>query len=149
MSDSHPTTPRAFAGVRVLLAEDEPMLQLVGRLQLESLGCEVVLARDGNEALRVIEEGRLDLVLMDCQMPEVDGYEVTRRLRERERVDGVTALPVVALTSNTLPGDRKRCLDAGMNDYLPKPVPQKQLAEAIERWSAGGSHLPAGTDSGK
>jgi len=125
---------RDFNGVRVLLAEDEPILQLVGRLQLESLGCEVVLAGDGNEAWRVIEEGHLDLVLMDCQMPEVDGYEVTRRLRQRERDDGGRSLPVLALTSNTLPGDRERCLDAGMDDYLPKPVGQERLAAAIERW---------------
>jgi len=135
---------RSSLGGRVLLAEDHPVNQMVAMEILKGLGCTVDLAADGREVLRKASEGSHDLILMDCQMPEMDGYEATRALREMERAGQVFSqdgpaqvpshIPIVALTAHAVEGDRERCLEAGMDDYLSKPFTEGQLAEILARW---------------
>jgi hypothetical protein len=122
------------AGRRVLLAEDNPVNLAVARQMLERLGCFVDCAGNGAEALAALERGAYDLVFMDCQMPTLDGYEATRRLRARERASGTHTI-VLALTANAMEGDRERCLASGMDDHLTKPLELRVLADALERWS--------------
>jgi signal transduction histidine kinase/CheY-like chemotaxis protein len=121
---------------RVLLAEDNLVNQKVAMVMLKRLGIEVDVVATGIEALDALVGVAYDLVLMDCQMPEMDGFEATRRIRERER--GSRRLPVVAMTANAMVGDRERCLAAGMDDHIPKPVRMDVLHRALSRW------LPAG-----
>ncbi len=118
---------------RVLLAEDNAVNRKVATGMLRRLGLEVETARDGREALEALEARSFDVVLMDCQMPEMDGLEATRRLRERQS-DGRSRTPVVAMTANAMEGDRERCIAAGMDDYLSKPVKLEPLARCLERW---------------
>jgi CheY-like chemotaxis protein/HPt (histidine-containing phosphotransfer) domain-containing protein len=94
------------------------------------------VAGNGKEALKAFSENRYDLILMDCEMPEMDGYEATRSIREEQRLTqpGHPHVPIIALTANAFKEDRERCLAAGMDDYLSKPFTQGQLAEALERW---------------
>jgi signal transduction histidine kinase/DNA-binding response OmpR family regulator/HPt (histidine-containing phosphotransfer) domain-containing protein len=123
--------PRSLSG-RVLLAEDTPVNQQVAMAMIAKIGCEVVLARHGPEALALCADEHFDLVLMDCQMPELDGFETTRRIRRQEA--GGPRVPIVALTANALQGDRERCLDAGMDDYLSKPFTRAALHAVMQRW---------------
>jgi CheY-like chemotaxis protein len=117
---------------RVLLAEDYPANQRIACWMLERLGLEVDVAADGKEALTRLQNHRYDLVLMDCQMPELDGYDATRAVRAGQAGD--PTVPIVAMTASALPADRERCLSVGMNDYIAKPVQQDQLAKALGRW---------------
>jgi signal transduction histidine kinase/CheY-like chemotaxis protein len=122
-------------GGRVLVAEDNPVNQAVAGGMLESLGVAYSLVDNGVIALdRVLHEA-FDLVLMDCQMPEMDGFEATAQIRARQR-EGLLRqpLPIVALTANAIEGDRERCLAAGMDDYLSKPFTHEQLAATLQRW---------------
>ena len=123
-------------GMRVLLVEDNEINQMIARALLESLGCSVESAGNGREAIERMAADRFDLVLMDCQMPEMDGFEATRVWRTRE-ANGPERLPIVALTASALEGDRERCLDAGMDDYLAKPFVREQLASLLGRWAPG------------
>lgn len=125
------TGRRAF---RLLLAEDNPTNRLVAQSILERLGYGVDTASDGAEALEALRARRYDLVFMDCQMPGVDGYEATRRIRDGSGGVLDPAVPVVAMTAYAMRGDREKCLAAGMNDYLPKPVAPKAVAEVLARW---------------
>lgn len=115
--------------MRVLVAEDNPVNQLVIESILEDLGCDVSIAENGLEAVEMLEADPYDIVFMDCQMPEMDGYEATRQAR-----DGGHRLPIVAVTANTLAGDRTLCMDAGMNDYLPKPITDEMLEVMLKKW---------------
>ncbi|MGE5471506.1 MAG: response regulator [Bacteroidota bacterium] len=117
----------------VLLAEDNESNLVVARAHLERAGLRVSPAADGRQALEMLVGGVFDLVLMDCQMPLVDGFEVTRRLRQHEANSGLH-LPVVGLTAHALPGDRERCLAAGMDDYLRKPYDSDEMAAILQRW---------------
>ena len=122
---------------RVLLAEDNPVNVEVARAMLESLGLETHCATNGQEALHAVHEGGWDAVLMDCQMPVMDGFAATGEIRRHEREMGrARSLPVIAITANALQGDREACLAAGMDDYLSKPFTQQQLAAVIGRWVA-------------
>jgi CheY-like chemotaxis protein/HPt (histidine-containing phosphotransfer) domain-containing protein len=118
----------------VLLVEDNPVNQEVAREMLESFGCRVHVAEDGEQGLALLANGRYDAILMDCQMPRMDGFEATRTLRERERTSGAPRVPVIALTANAMTGDRDECLAAGMDDYLSKPFTSTQLLLTLSRW---------------
>ena len=109
---------------------------------LKKLGCTYDLAENGIAALEAVENTRYDLVLMDCMMPDMDGYEATRRLRARE-AGGGRRLPVIALTANALSSDGERCRVAGMDDYIAKPYSLEQLKSAIDRVIAGEQKLVA------
>ncbi len=121
-----------FAGARVLVVEDHPVNQRVMQSMLERWGIEVTIAADGKLALEALRGTSFELVLMDCQMPVMDGFEATRRLRELEAESGAPRQRVVALTANALDGDRERCLEAGMDEYLSKPVDPKTLFALLE-----------------
>ncbi len=117
----------------VLVAEDNEINRRVIVGMLKRIGCQATFAVDGREALRLVQERDFSLVLMDCQMPEMDGFEASRAIRA---LGGSFArLPIVALTANVLPADREACLEAGMNDFLPKPVKLDLLRSAILRWA--------------
>ena len=120
--------------VVVQLVEDDPVNQMVVEGMLTMLGCEVDLVADGAAARRAAAAARYDLVFMDCHMPVMDGYEATRGIRADEQGAG-THTPIVALTADSLASDRARCLDAGMDDFLTKPVSSSQLSATIERWT--------------
>ena len=126
------TEERSHARAHILLAEDNLVNQRIAVKMLERLGCQVDVAPNGLKALEALETSRYDLVLMDCQMPELDGYGATRQLREREG-DG-RRTPVIAMTANAMAGDRERCLEAGMDGYLTKPVRPDELTAAISEW---------------
>ncbi|MGF6691402.1 signal transduction histidine kinase/CheY-like chemotaxis protein [Metapseudomonas resinovorans] len=116
---------------RVLLVEDNAVNQLVAKGMLTKLGCEVLLAGHGAEALSRLEQTAVDLVLMDCNMPVMDGYEATRRIRQSGRWPD---LPIIALTANALPDERERCRAAGMDDYLAKPFRREELVALLDTW---------------
>jgi signal transduction histidine kinase/CheY-like chemotaxis protein len=128
---------RSLAGLRVLAAEDDAVNQMVLELLLEKLDVEFVLARDGFEAIAKWREAPADLILMDCQMPGCDGFEATRTIR----AEGGT-LPIVAVTANAMPGDRQRCLDAGMDDHLGKPISLAALQATLLRWAPSSERSP-------
>jgi CheY-like chemotaxis protein len=119
--------------VHVLLAEDNPVNQEVAREMLESLGCVVEVVADGQEAVTAAAGARYDVILMDCQMPEMDGFVATGEIRRAEATRGAR-VPIVALTAHAMAGDRERCLAAGMDDYLPKPFERAQLQTVLGRW---------------
>ncbi|MES2018553.1 MAG: response regulator [Pseudomonadota bacterium] len=120
---------------RVLLAEDNPVNVEVARAMLDSLGLVVQCARNGAEALQAVRAGAYDIVLMDCQMPVMDGFAATAEIRRHEQASGrARSLPIIAITANALQGDREACLAAGMDDYLSKPFTQQQLGAVIGRW---------------
>ncbi len=123
-----------FEGVRVLLVEDNAINQQVATELLEQLGIEVTLANHGREALELLDRETFDLVFMDLQMPEMDGYEATAALRAQERF---RELIIVAMTAHAMAGDRERCLEAGMNDHLTKPIDPAALVEALRLWLPG------------
>lgn len=116
---------------RVLLVEDNPVNQLVAKGMLVKLGCEVIVAAHGAEALDLLEQRDFNLVLMDCNMPVMDGYEASRQIRRSGRWPD---LPIVALTANAMPEERERCRAAGMNDYLSKPFRREELAALLDQW---------------
>jgi PAS domain S-box-containing protein len=120
--------------LRILVVEDNPINQKVSRMQIERLGHDADVAENGAVALAALELGRYDLIFMDCQMPVMDGFEATAEVRRLEGANRHT--PIVALSANAMEGDAERCLAAGMDDYLSKPVSSASLAARIHRWSA-------------
>lgn len=122
-----------FTGVRILLAEDNPINQKLMVLILSKMGCEIDVAANGLEAIRMAENTTYDLIFMDCQMPEMDGYQATRRLRASTTPARDT--PVIALTAHVMLGERDQCLAAGMNDYITKPISRAQIATLIQKWA--------------
>ncbi len=131
--------------LNILLAEDSVINQTLARAQLEPHGHRVVVANNGKEALDLAASRDFDLILMDVQMPEMDGFQATRAIREREQETG-EHIPIVAMTAHALKGDRERCLDAGMDDYVSKPVRLKDLFACLDKLLAG-STLAAQADS--
>jgi signal transduction histidine kinase/DNA-binding response OmpR family regulator/HPt (histidine-containing phosphotransfer) domain-containing protein len=158
----HQTEAPALSHGRILLAEDNPVNQEVALGMLQALGCHTDLASNGREVLEALKRKTYDVVLMDCQMPEMDGFEATRRIRELEQeratsevqqsssdlsisnLEPLRHLPIVAVTAHAITGDRERCLAAGMDDYLSKPFMQDQLQALLLRWlpSSGNDTAP-------
>ncbi|TVR59858.1 MAG: PAS domain S-box protein [Candidatus Competibacteraceae bacterium] len=129
-----PGTELRFAGERVLLVEDNLTTQQLGEALLRQRGLEVDIVGNGREAIAALEREQYAIVLMDVQMPELDGFEATRRIRAREAAEGRARTPIVALTAHALPADREKCLDAGMDDYLVKPYSGAALSAIVARW---------------
>jgi TMAO reductase system sensor TorS len=125
---------RRHQNVRILVAEDNPVNRTVALGQLEELGFDAQAVKNGHEVLAAVERERYDLILMDCQMPELDGYETSRRLRELEAQEPQRIrVKIIAITAHAMKGDRERCIEAGMDDYLAKPFRAAALAEVISR----------------
>ena len=116
----------------VLVAEDNPINQKIAVRMLEKLGCDVEVADNGRAALGRISGSLYDMVFMDCQMPEMDGYEATGALRASGTANA--KIVIVAMTANAMTGDREKCLEAGMNDYVTKPVKLDALARILDKW---------------
>jgi PAS domain S-box-containing protein len=129
----------AYQGICVLVAEDNGVNREVAKHMLESLGCSVDMAVNGREAVEYFSRNNYDIVLMDCQMPEMDGYEATRLMREMEAEKKDKAesrdTPIVALTAHAMNGNPEKCIATGMNDYLGKPFERKQLSNILSRWT--------------
>ena len=127
--------PMPMRSLRILLAEDNEINQKVTRVMLTRQGHTVDLASNGAEVIEAYNRTRYDLIFMDVQMPEMDGFEASRLIRKLE--DGARHTPIVAMTAHALHGDRQRCLDAGMDDYLSKPLDPRKVFQAIDRWAFG------------
>ena len=119
---------------RVLVVEDSVVNQQVAAGLLAAYGCEVTVVGCGDEALAVLAETEYDVIFMDCQMPEMDGFETTTAIRQRERANGDKRVPIVALTADALEGTREKCISVGMDDYLSKPFTDVALQSVVERW---------------
>ena len=145
MDDEHQILSKILRG-RVMLVEDNPTNQLVARELLESFGLQVVIAEEGGAALERLQQDGFDLVLMDIQMPGMDGYETTCKIRSDARFE---RLPIVAMTAHAMEGDEDRCLAAGMNDYLSKPVNPVRLYEILQRWLTHGDGSKVQTQCGE
>jgi PAS domain S-box-containing protein len=150
-ADDSPVSIRENLGndrlLRVLLAEDNPVNQDVGRMVLESLNCEVDVVENGHEAVAAVFSKEYDLVFMDCQMPEVDGIEATGIIRRREAENSTGGrITIVALTANAMEEDREYCLAAGMDDYIAKPFKPAQIQTIINRWSTNQAECPQRTE---
>ena len=132
-------------GLKVLLVEDSPVNVEVATGMLEALGCEVVAAGDGTLGVEYALGSHFDVVLMDCQMPLMDGYEATRKIRSGESTNGRARVPIVAITANALPGDRERCLESGMTDFISKPFTLRKLQAVMQAVTgAAGREAAAG-----
>jgi len=130
----HTVAESAKSGIRILLAEDNIINQKVAQSILGKLGCKADVAANGLEAVRALELIDYDLVLMDCQMPEMDGFEATSLIRNPDSKVLNHKVPIIAMTANAMKGDREHCIEAGMDDYLTKPVKKNELNEILEKW---------------
>jgi signal transduction histidine kinase/ActR/RegA family two-component response regulator len=129
------------AGALILIVDDSPVNRVVAVNVLERCGYHVHVVNDGREALQALATQRYDAVLMDCQMPDIDGYEATRELRRRE--NGGRRTPVIAMTAHAMSGDREKCLEAGMDDYVSKPVRSQTLTDVLALWVTRSQSAPA------
>ncbi len=127
-----PVAGNPLAGLKVLVAEDNPVNQEVAISYLEGFGCRTALASNGLEAINAYELDAFDIVLMDCQMPEVDGIAAIRHIRAREKMEGLPRLPIVMVTANAFAADREQALEAGADDFLTKPFSEVQLLKVVE-----------------
>jgi CheY-like chemotaxis protein len=121
-------------GVRILLAEDNIINQKVAQNMLNKVGYKADVVANGIEAVRALELINYDLVFMDCLMPEMDGFEATHAIRDKESKVLNHSVPIIAMTANAMQGDREKCIESGMDDYLTKPVKKEDLADMIEKW---------------
>ena len=124
------------AGLDILVAEDNEVNQLVFTQILGETGFSFEIVGNGRKALEACFKLKPRMILMDVSMPEMNGLEATGEIRRREEIEG-THVPIVGVTAHALKGDRERCIEAGMDDYLPKPISPKALAEKVERWLGG------------
>jgi len=141
--DGQPAAALPPLHLRVLLVEDNTVNRMVAEQLLRVFQCEVRNASDGEQALLTLREGGVDVVLMDCQMPVLDGYAATRQWRAEEAESGRPRLPIIAMTANAMAGDRERCLQAGMDDYLSKPIARATLHALLKRWGQRSSDVAA------
>ncbi len=118
--------------VSVLLVEDNMVNRKLAVLILERIGCKVDVAIHGAEGVEKFQSGNYQAIFMDCQMPVMDGYEATAAIRELE--SGESRIPIIAVTANAMKGDKEKCLESGMDDYIPKPLRPNDLQEAVSRW---------------
>ena len=123
-----------FKHVNILLSEDNPVNEMVATEMLSGYGCNVIVARNGLEAIELAQSQVFDLIFMDCQMPEMSGYEATGRIRLLEKERKVKRVPIVALTANAMKRDEERCLEAGMDDFIAKPFDQQDIAKKLVKW---------------
>jgi two-component system sensor histidine kinase/response regulator len=130
----HPHSALQFSGLRVLLVEDNAINQRVAAALLRKLGARVDIAGNGREALEMVARFPFDFILMDCQMPEMDGFEATREIRNLPAPS--CKVPIIALTAGAMEADRQKCISCGMNDYLAKPVVPEALRGMLEAWTA-------------
>jgi CheY-like chemotaxis protein len=130
-------------GLRILLAEDNPVNQRLSVRLLEKLGCRTDVAGNGQEAVEMTGRSEYDLILMDCRMPEMDGFTATREIRARE--SGGSHVPIVAMTAHAVVGAREECLGAGMDDYITKPVSPQELERVLQKWGRQAVMAPEGT----
>ena len=137
--------PQLVLRGRVLIAEDNAINQMVALRTVERFGCEARVAKNGKEALAALESTAYDLVLMDCQMPEMDGYEAARAIRHREHTRGARRVPIVAVTAQVQDNEAMRCHEAGMDACISKPVDRAQLARVLSRWLVGAAQVPSST----
>ena len=137
ISSQTPATegPQLGSPLRILVAEDNATNQKVMLKFFEKIGCRADAFANGKEVLQILEKRSYDVIFMDCQMPDMDGYEATRRIREKESMTGQPRVPIVALTANALTGDREKCIVAGMDDYLSKPVDFLILKNTLSKWT--------------
>jgi CheY-like chemotaxis protein len=129
--DSNRAHSTAGAAPRILMAEDNPINQRVGKLILQRAGYAIDLVADGSEAVEAQRSNAYDIILMDCQMPSMDGFEASRAIRELGGAQPV----IIAVTANAFVGERERCLSAGMDDYLSKPFQADQLISLVKKWT--------------
>jgi CheY-like chemotaxis protein len=122
--------------LNILLAEDNPVNQKFAERLLNKMGHDVVVAATGKQAVDLWEAGNFDLILMDVQMPEMDGFDATHMIRKREKISG-KHVPIVAMTAHAMKGDREQCLQAGMDGYVSKPINQGELFETLEGFAGG------------
>ncbi|MGI9435735.1 MAG: response regulator, partial [Geminicoccaceae bacterium] len=125
----------SLKGLEVLLVEDNRTNRELAKARLKGLECEVTMAENGREAVEQAMQNRFDLILMDCQMPEMDGFEATRIIRQLIVSGEIASVPIIALTANAMAGDRQKCISAGMDDYLSKPVRKQELNDALCKWA--------------
>ena len=131
LGDMAPATAAGLQGLRVLLVEDTPVNQKLASMLLRKQGCSVTLAEDGQQAVAAIARETFDVVLMDLQMPNMDGIEATQCVRAREQAEGLAHLPIIALTANVLASDREHCMDAGMDDFITKPFKADEMTTIL------------------
>ncbi len=122
--------------IRILVAEDNPVNQKVAQAMLKKMGLRADVVANGQEAINALQMIPYDLVLMDCQMPEMDGFEATRSIRQEGSSALNPRIPIIAMTASTMQGDREKCIQAGMSDFIAKPVQKRELAEMLARWLA-------------
>ena len=127
--------PDITGNIRILMVEDNRINAEIGKEMLEKLGCEVIVAQSGQQSCEILRtERNFDLIFMDCQMPVMDGFEATAKIIEFENINNQKHIPIIALTANSLQGDKEKCIAAGMDDYLSKPVSQKDFAKIVSKW---------------
>jgi len=135
IAEATPENKKLQLEAKILLVEDNPINQMIAQKMLEKVGLKATLANNGVEAMQQLNEQAFDLVLMDCQMPEMDGFDATREIRKLEiKALNKQPVPVVAMTANVMSGDRERCLEVGMDDYIGKPVQRDQLESVLRKW---------------
>jgi CheY-like chemotaxis protein len=130
----HTVAEHSVQSIRILLAEDNVINQKVMQKMLNGLGFTADVAANGLEAVRALELINYDLVLMDCMMPEMDGFEATSMIRNVSSKVLNHSVPIIAMTANAMVGDRELCFEAGMDDYLAKPVKKEELAGVLKKW---------------
>jgi CheY-like chemotaxis protein len=134
---------------KLLLAEDNAVNQQVALAILKNEGFQVTVAKNGLEAVEQYQHGNFDIILMDCHMPEMDGFEATRNIRQMQKQEGLKRIPIVALTANAMQQDRDECINAGMDDHLSKPYTRIQMRAMLDKWLPIDGSAPSPAEAAK